>query len=197
MKRILSLSLLIMLFSIAAFSDIARPEKTPKPTPAPKSVESTMTIRMDPNTNVAILKIPKSKLKTLKAELEGLDDDSDNTAAATGSFSRTQTIVSGAFLSLALVFGGIWFVRSGKDATKTGKSLIVLATIGLVGSAASFVYANAGPPPAARSITSKLFNKEMFRFYNFASGKIYVEASDSTEFELRVPNPDNFGAGQE
>ena len=134
--------------------------------------------------------IPKSQIKQLRAELEQLDDESDNTASVTqpSSFSRTQTIVSGAFLSLALVFGGMWFVRSGKATSRAGKSLVILAVVAGIGSAATLVYANAGPPRVT-SITNKVFNKDSFRFYSSVSGKIKVETSDEPSVQLVVPDP--------
>ena len=96
------------------------------------------------------------------------------------------------FLSLAMVFGGIWFVRNGKSATKTGKTLVIFAFIAGVGSAATLVFANAGPPPASRSITSALFDKKAFVYVNSASGKIKLEVSDQSSVELRVPAPENW-----
>ena len=149
-----------------------------------------MFIRLDRNAKEARLIIPKSQIKKLRAELEQLDDDSDNTAAITepGIFTRTRTIVSGMFLSLALVFGGVWFVRSGKAATRSGKALVVaFVTLG-VASAATLVYANAGPPPEARSITSKMFSQYVLS-YGFGSGKIKLETGDTAQVELIVPDP--------
>src|SRR5260221_7535401 len=114
MKRIICLRTVVLLSSMVTFADIARtkPEKTPT---QKKSIETGMSIKLDPDAKEARLIIPKSQIKQLRAELEKLDDDSDNTAAVTvpGGLSRTQTIVSGTFLSLALVFGGVWVVRSG------------------------------------------------------------------------------------
>jgi len=182
--------MLILLTSVVAFSDIA-PERTPKPTPTPKTtpVSVLMSIKMDSNAKVATLSIPREQLKQLRAEIDQIDNENDNTAAATGIFSRTQTIVSGAFLSLAVVFGGMWFVRSGKSATKTGKTLVILAMIGFVGSAATFVYANAGPPPELRSISSTLFDKKAFGYWTSAMGKVNLTVSDAQVIELNVPAP--------
>ncbi|MBK7933414.1 MAG: hypothetical protein IPK01_07890 [Acidobacteria bacterium] len=193
MKRVLCLSVLILTAAFAAYSDIA-PERTSKPTPAPKSdpVKAYMSIRMDSNTKVATLSIPREKLKQLRAEIEQLDSESDNTAAATGSFSRLQTIVSGAFLSLAFVFGGIWFVRSGRSASRSGKSLVVLAMIGLIGTTATFVYGNAGPPAALRSVSSTLFDKKAFGYWTSAGGSINLTVSESSAVELNVPAPKNW-----
>lgn len=192
MKRFFWLTTLVLMASVAVFADIARPDptKTPKPT---KGVTTTMLIRLDRNATEAKLIIPKSQIKQLRAELEHLDDDPGNTAANTEptSFSRTQTIVSGAFLSLALVFGGMWFVRSGKAATKSGKTFVILAVLAATGATATFVYANAGPPPEARTITGKMFSQSV-HLYKFGSGKIKVETSstgDAVEFIVPDPQP--------
>lgn len=199
MKKILCLTTLIFLSSSAGLADIARP-KEPKPTPAPRqsrSIDTTLMIRLKSDAKEARLIIPKSQIKQLRAELDQLDDDSDTTAAATSSFSRTQTIVSGMFLSLAFVFGGFWFVRSGKAATKTGKTFVILAILAGIGSAATFVYANAGPPAEARSITGKMFTQAV-HFYKFGSGKIKLETSNNaTNVELIVPDPQPAPSGEE
>lgn len=186
MKRILLLTALALITSTAAFADIApiRPEKTPKPKPG---VNTTMEIMMDKSAKEAKLLIPKSQIKQLRAELESLDDDNGNTAAVTGGFTRLQTIVSGAFLSLAFVFGGMWFVRSGKASTKGGKALAAAAILGGIGAATTVVFANAGPPPAARNITSRLFDQKIFTPYGFAYGKIKIETTDGNQVKLIVP----------
>lgn len=186
MKKILLLTALALITSTAAFADIApiRPEKTPKPKPG---VNTTMEIMMDKSAKEAKLLIPKSQIKQLRAELESLDDDNGNTAAVTGGFTRLQTIVSGAFLSLAFVFGGMWFVRSGKASTKGGKALAAAAILGGIGAATTVVFANAGPPPAARNITSRLFDQKLFTPYGFAYGKIKIETTDGNQVKLIVP----------
>ncbi len=189
MKRLFCLVAFVLFVSASAFADIPRPEpmKTPK---AGKSYETTMTIRLDSSAKEARLIIPKSQIKQLRAALDQMDDDSDATAGVTSPsvFSRMQTIVSGMFLSLALVFGGVWFVRSGKAATRTGKSLVIaFVTLGIA-SAATIVYANAGPPAEARSITGKMFSQVM-NIYKFGSGKIRVESGNSSQVELIVPDP--------
>lgn len=192
MKRTICLSLLLMLAASAAFADIARPDRPPSRTPKPaRQIDASMSIRLDRDAKEARLIIPRSQLKQLRAELESLDDGRDDTAALTspGSFSRTQTIVSGMFLSLAVVFGGMWFVRSGKSATKTGKIMMALAVTLGIASAATFVYANAGPPMEARSITGKMFSQAM-HIYGFGWGRVKLEMSaDGDQIELIVPNP--------
>ena len=190
MKRIFSLSLLITMLSIAAFADI-RPPDTPKPTPAPKekkSMESNMTIRLDKSATEARLIIPKSQLKQLRAELEDLDGDGGNTAM---NVTRTQTIVSGLFLSLAIVFGGVWFSRKRQTSGKINKTIAAGVVVLLVGSAATIAFANMGPPPQLRSISSKLFNRDTFKGWNSAYGKVKIEVSDTDNLiELIVPDTD-------
>ncbi len=191
MKQLIFLTVMLLLAPAAAFADIARPEpaKTPKSNSS-KSIETGMTIRLDSEAKEARLIIPRSQIKQLRAELEQMDDDSDNTAAVTtpGSFSRTQTVLSGTFLSLALVFGGMWFVRSGKSTTRTGKGLVILAVVTGIVSAATLVYANAGPPQEARSITGKMFTQAV-HIYGRGWGIVKLEARDQKQIELIVPNP--------
>lgn len=62
MKKILSLSVILVLCSIVALADIRLPE-TPKPD-SKKSIDSFLSIKFDKNTKEAKLIIPKSQLKT-------------------------------------------------------------------------------------------------------------------------------------
>jgi hypothetical protein len=191
MKRLICLTTLVILGSISAFADLPRPDKSPNRVEKPRAaIDTEMDISLDRNAKEARLIIPKSQLKQLRAELERLDDGSDNTAAVAspGEFTRVQTIVSGMFLSLAFIFGGIWFVRSGKAATGTGRAFVILAVLAGIGSAATFVYANAGPPNEARSITGKMFAPSMHT-YGFGWGKVKLEAGDDDRIKLIVPNP--------
>ena len=192
MKRLTAITAIVLLSSAAMFGDIARPDpaKTPKAEPA-TGVTANMSIRLDPDAKEARLIIPKSQIKLLRAQLDEIDAGDDNTAGVTApnGLSRTQTAMTGIFLSLALVFGGMWFVRSGKAATKTAKALIIGITIAGIASAATFVYANAGPPASARSITGKMF-ADSVHMYGFGFGKIRLETSATGEsVTLIVPNP--------
>jgi hypothetical protein len=184
MKKTTLLFLFGLLFSFAVFADIRLPE-TPKPKQN-KSVDTKLIINVSKDAKEAKLIIPKSQLKQLRAELDDLDNDSGNTAA---NFSRTQTIVSGLFMSLAMVFGGVWFVRSRKADTKTAKTLIIGTVLFSAFTAATLVFANAGPPIETRSITSKIFSPLVLKSYGKVSGKIKLEVSNSiSEPELIVPD---------
>jgi hypothetical protein len=196
MKRIICLFSIMLLAAAAAFADLAKPEPNKVKNPS-KSINTTMTILLKSDAKEARLVIPRSQIKQLRAELDDMDDDTANTAAVTGDVSRTQTIVSGTFLSLALVFGGVWFARSGKTATKTGKTLIALTVVALTASAGTFIYANAGPPPEARSITGKMFSQAV-HIYKFGSGAIKIETTnDNNGVTLVVPDPQPATNGEE
>jgi hypothetical protein len=169
MKRSIVVILLIFVFCVAGFADIARSDsQKPK-----KSVDANLLIRIDANAKNARLIIPKSAVKELRAQLDDLDGNETDTAAVS-VITRTRTIVSGLLLSLAIVFGGVWVTRSGK---LTSKTAAVIAVVIATGAVATLVYANAGPPPEARSITGKLFAQPV-HIYNFASGPIKIETTD-------------------
>ena len=191
MKRIFSLCAIITMFSMAAFADVRLPD-TPKPTPVPKEkkeIDSHFRISISKDAKEARLLIPKDQIKQLRAQLDELDGGSTN--AAFVSFSRTQTIVSGLFLSLAFVFGGVWFARSRKSNLKMNKALVAGAVLFFCGAFATIAFGNIGPPLEARSITGKIFTPSV-HMYKQAWGKIKVEASDDDEIQLIVPDvPDN------
>jgi hypothetical protein len=133
--------------------------------------------------------IPKSQIRQLRMELAQLDDETDEPVAST--LSGTQTVVSGLFLSLALVFGGVWLARSRQGDLKTNKAVAVGAILFLSGALATAAYANIGPPFEARSITGKIFAQPVHQ-YKSASGKIKVESTDSDYgIELIVPDVPN------
>lgn len=185
MKRIVFMATLTFVVTTAALANIANPD-LPK-----KSIDTTLSIKLDRNAKEAKLIIPKSQIKQLRAELEKLDDGSDHTAAAatsSGGLSGMTTIVSGSLLSLAFVFAGVWVMRTGRLSTKGAKAAAVGVVMLCVGAFASFVYANAGPPSEAREITGKMFTQSV-HMYGFGSGKVKLEVSDSERYPtLIVPN---------
>jgi hypothetical protein len=190
MKKILSLTALIILFTSAALADIRLETPTPKAAKTPKkakSIDSDLRIRISSDEKEARLIIPKSQLKQLRAELENLDEEESGSTAAL-NFSKTKTIASGLFLSLALVFGGVWLARTRKLDLKANKTLVVGAGLFFIGALATVTFANIGPPFEARSITGKIFSPAVHQ-YKQAWGTIKVETSDSSDgIELIVPD---------
>ena len=188
MKKIFCLLLAVFVFANVSFADEAPPPPTPKKPTKSKSVDSYLQIRLDEKADEPVLKISKNQLKDLRAQLDELDDDSDNSAAL-GGISRAQTIIGGMFLSLAFVFGGVLFARSKRSDGKTGKIIVVSAVLFLCGTAAIFVFANAGPPAKLRSISGQLFDKKVFGYWKRAGGEIKIEVVENgNNVELIVPD---------
>lgn len=106
MKRLFLLAAIMIAASSIAFADLAPPpgkssNRVKKPDPG---ISTTLVIKLDRNEKVARLEVPRSQIKQLRAELEQLDTDGNAAGVLTdGAFTRTQTIVSGLFLSLAVV----------------------------------------------------------------------------------------------
>jgi len=184
MKKLFSSIALIVSLALVAFADVRLPD-TPKPQRM-TSINTQLHISIDKNAKEARLVIPKSQLKQLRAELEQLDEPE---ATAALNFSKTQTVVSGFFLSLAFVFGGVWLARSrSKGEAKTSKALIIGAGLFLTGALTTISFANIAPPLEARSINSKIFSESVHR-YKQASGRIKLETSDENDrIELIVPD---------
>src|SRR5436190_11339658 len=190
MKKLTTLIGMTLFTSMYCFADIARPNNLSAQTPKPRAaIETTMDIRLRPDEKEARLIIPKSQIKQLRAQLETLDEGSNNAAVFTSGngINGLQTIMSGLFLSLAIVLGGVWFMRSAKS-PRANKGVIAAILLSFVASA-TFVFANAGPPAEARSITGKMFSQAM-HIYGFGWGKIKVETTDDDDrITLIVPNP--------
>lgn len=201
MKKFAVTLALFAFFATNAFADIRLPD-TPKPK-ASKTADGRLVIRINRSAKEAKLIIPKNQVKQLRAQLEEMDNGGDTTTATTANgfdFTRTQTIVSGLFLSLAFVFGGVWLVRARKSENKIAKKAIGGAAILCLLSATAatnFIFANAGPPAQLRSITSVLFDKKAFNGWSQASGKIKIEIADTTatNIELVVPDAEKTAPG--
>src|SRR4051812_24072629 len=119
MKKLLLIAALTVLAGTLAHADIPRPDKSPNAKPAKGNLVY-MDIKLDRKATEATLSIPKSQIKALRAQLDQMDDSGNTAAVTDGEGSRRlQTVVSGMLLSLAFVFGGVWFFRSGKATTKT------------------------------------------------------------------------------
>jgi hypothetical protein len=171
----LLLAALLLAASVNAFADVAirKPDKLPKSS----SFTTGMKVSPDEKATEARLLIPRDVWQQMRA---GLDGD-DTKAAALTSFNPggAQTVMAGLFLSLALAFGGLWLVRSRERAGKFGPAALCLAALVLCGAAARAVFANAGPPPAARSLTSKILTQDL-QWWG-AYGQVKVEVTDDVD----------------
>jgi hypothetical protein len=186
MKRAIAVLMILGIVSVSAFANIANPDR---PKRSGKGIDTNLSIRLKRDATEARLIIPRSQLKQLRAELEATDAGADLASSTTKSSLGIQTIAGGAFLSLGLVFGGLWFARSRRPGSEQGKIVVTLAIAMAFGSGAAMVWANAGPPPEARSITGKMFSQAV-HIYGFGSGRIKLEVTDDGDrVELIVPDP--------
>ena len=186
MKRIPVTVMLLGMFAVAAMADIARPDAKPK---KQTSVDTTLRIKLDQSAKEARLIVPKSQLKALRAAIDEADGGPAELASV-GGVSRVQTIAGGLFLSLAFVFGGVWLIRARATGGESGKVAVGVATVALLCSGATLVWANMGPPAEARSITGKMFSQAV-HIYKFGYGKVKLETTDenSDQILLIVPDP--------
>lgn len=187
MRKTVLFFVLAISFVSTAVADIPRPDKPRKPV---KSVDTSLSIRLDRDAHEARLIIPRDQIMQLRAQLDQIEAGDGTATAAT--FSRTQTIVSGTLLSLAFVFGGMWFVRSGSNRSKVTVTAAILLTCSSV---ATLVYGNAGPPPEARSITGKMFTQSV-HLYKGGWGAIKLEVSDDARTPVLIV-PDTPKTGDE
>lgn len=193
MKTIVYLIAMLLIAASVAFADVPNPNRKPTPTPKQhRSIDADMDISLERDAKEARLIIPRSQIQQLRAALDEIDGGDDSAAVtATNTFGRTQTFVSGLFLSLAFVFGGVWLFRGGRASTRTGKTIVILVVAAGVVSTATFVFANAGPPPGASSITGKMFS-EAVHTYNQGYGKVKLDVGkEGNRIKLIVPNPED------
>ncbi|HEU4388765.1 MAG TPA: hypothetical protein VFV34_13265, partial [Blastocatellia bacterium] len=149
-----------------------------------------MSIIPDRSAGEARLEIPRSVLNQLRAELDGDRNEQIAETAGTNSQSaNTQTAMAGIFLSLALAFGGIWLLRSRKEATRLSRAQLGIAVLALCATSASFAYANAGPPPVARSLTSKILIQEAKWYGAYGQVKVVTNDDDGDTIRLLLPIP--------
>jgi len=189
MRKTIQIFIAIATFAVAASADVPRPQNSPKAAKKNPSIETHLSIRLDRQATEATLILSRDQLKQLRAELDGLDSEAGDTSAGAG-ISKVQTIVSGLFISFAMVFVGVWFARSGKLTTKAGKAAVASVVLFAGGALATMVYANAGPPPDARKISGKMFSPAL-HYYKFGGGPIKLEISaDASNPVLIVPDPE-------
>jgi hypothetical protein len=181
----LVLAALLLATAVNAFADVRVPDKDKNK--SPKVSPFTAQMMIDPNTKSgeARLLIPRSVLEQMRAGLDG--DGSRSSALAFFNTGGAQTIVAGLFLSLALAFGGLWLMRS-RGQRRLGPAALCVAALALCGVAATAVYANAGPPPVARSLTSKILIQDA-KWYG-VYGQVKVEVvDDDNQITLVLPRP--------
>lgn len=177
--RLALLALMLASTATLAFADIPNPNNRG----ASKSdLKTHLQIQTDDKVKEAKLVIPRSLLQQMQAQLDGGNPQTASAAARFFNMSGAQTVLSGIFLSLAFVMGGLWLVRARRRAERIPARAVAL-TLSLVlvgGITAGVAYANAGPPPVARSLTSKILIPEL-QWWG-AGGEVTVEVVEEGDY---------------
>ncbi|MEO5858264.1 MAG: hypothetical protein ABIR33_04870 [Pyrinomonadaceae bacterium] len=183
--RILITFAALLIFAASTIADVPRPTVTPNKPAKTASIDTRLDIRLRRDAKEAKLILSRAQLNQLRADLDAIDGGNPDTSSA--GITRIQTIAGGLFLSLAMAFAGVWFVRSGRMSKPAAAATVVMFAVGAL---ATMVYANAGPPAEARSITGKMFAQGM-HYYKFGGGAIKLEISaDEDNPVLIVPDPE-------
>jgi hypothetical protein len=178
-RKPFALVALVCAMTIPCLANIAPPNPPAKKPQNGDGPTARLRILSDPTRTEARLVIPAGVLKQLRAEM---DERETNMAALTSSafLPPAQTAISGFFLSFSVILAGFWFLNYRKNKSKAPRVAMALAVVVLGGAVTSLVYANAGPPPGARTLNSKILAKE-FR-QTGASGDVKIEIVESGTF---------------
>ena len=175
---------LLIVGCISTFADIPSPNsnkvrRQPRPNPV------NMTIQPAETAGDARLVIPRDILQQLRASLDDTDQQDAASVTSNGEHN-SRTIIAGIFMSISLAFGGVWLMRSGATSGKLARTAAVITLIGASGIATGIALGNAGPPPVARTLTSKILTPEL-QWWG-AYGKVTVEVvADGDQITLILP----------
>ncbi len=178
--NVCALAMLLLATFTQASADVARPKEAPPTDAQNANVTTRMHIMPDTKATEAKLVIPRAVWQQMRAGLDG--HDAQAAVAATARFRNlgsAQTAMAGIFLSLAFACGGVWLVRSRKQTDKLTRVALGVAVLTLCSATASIAYANAGPPPVARSLTSKIL-VEQAQWYG-VYGQVKIEVVEEGE----------------
>ncbi|MEZ5429311.1 MAG: hypothetical protein R2747_23890 [Pyrinomonadaceae bacterium] len=176
MKKTCGLLILFALLSLNALADVPPPKK-------PVEAEARMAIYLVDDAKEPKIVMSRQMLEHL-LEAGGAEGATVKQSYLTG---RTQTMISGLFLSLALIFGGVWLARS-KKIGRSSQMVAGATVMAMVGISVSVALANARPPLYTR-ITSNIFSQGM-QAERSAYGSIKIEIVDegsSDVIKLKVP----------
>lgn len=180
-KTALLFALIIVSAGFAAadirLPDTPQPTATPTATPMPNDLSAPLNIYVGRNYKEPTLIIPRSVAKEIRAQLNAAESGNP-TAATTGGISNIssmQTMVSGFFMSLALIFGGVWFWR-GKSFGKNQKIVAGAIVCAFAGVSAITIFANIAPPPLI-GIDEKILSDKTRSNYRGVSGTVNIKIS--------------------
>lgn len=137
-RILLMLAVFGMFLTPLVRADEAPPRKKPPVRPPMPAERETIAFIIvgDPNIRTPELRVPKKMSRNFAGTMVGGGE------VASGP-SRTQTIFGGAFLSLAVIAGGLWLVRSKMPRPlKAGVGAVMVTVFGLTAA----TWANKAPP---------------------------------------------------
>ncbi len=171
------MALMFLATTTLAFADIPNPNNPTNRNASKTDLKANMQIETDDKAKEAKLLIPREIFQQMVAQAQGGNTQTGSTVARFFNMTGAQTALSGLFLSLAFAFGGVWLVRSRKGTERSRRvAALCLSLLVVGGITAGVAYANAGPPPVARSLTSKILIPEL-QWWG-AYGEVKVEIVD-------------------
>lgn len=179
---LIAVAAVVLMFATAAFADIRpMPMPTPQPAPAPMGAnEAQMAIAVSRGGD------PEATLMISRALLDRINAAEQASKPATAATAFTsQTIVGGIFISLALVFGGVWLARSNGNGSKPAVGIVVLAVIGM---GTTLAIGNIAPPRRV-GLDADILDKKMVGRIE-AGGKVKIEITGNNsrnEVTLLLP----------
>lgn len=196
MRKIIGAFVILSITATIAFADIKPPIRpAPTSTVAPAATEAQMAISVSRFEPEATLVIHKSMIDKINAALKAKGEEKLITSGGAG-IASTQTIVGGLFLSLALVFGGVWLARAKGQVSKPALGIVVFAIFGM---GATLVIGNV-PPPKRIPLTSAIIDDKVLGRY-VASGKVKIliphYESEKDDILLVLPKRAEGGGGEE
>lgn len=174
MKNVIGIFVILFILTASAFADIKPPLRPPTPSVTPTKAapnEARMAISVSRYEDEATLVITKGMIEKINAALKAKGEKAIVAEAGPAGIASTQTIVGGLFLSLALVFGGVWLARSGRTVSKPALGIVAFAVVGM---AATLVMGNV--PAPKRIPLSEAVNEKLAGFV--ASGKVKIMLVD-------------------
>lgn len=142
MSRFLASSILLLVLTVTALADIARPNNNSSTKPVKVVMHAGLQVVPDAKAYEARLEIPQELWNQMHAGMTNLP--ANPTMAQRIAQSSPRTIIAGLFLFLSVSFAGVWLVRSGQRNQRIAAIIVLGAAI--LGAATIITRANAGPP---------------------------------------------------
>jgi hypothetical protein len=186
LSKTIQLLFLLLIVLAPALADIPPPDNSKRKPPKNSNLTSRMTIKPDQTATEAKLVIPRALLRQLRAANGESETDPATGITSVSNLSRTQTLMGGLFLSLAVVSAGIWFLGPRKGKLKLPPAALSIAVVSICGLVATVAYANFGPPPELRSLTSKILVQQAQDWGAYGQVKVELVEGDG-EITLVLP----------